>query len=276
MTTAENEPTVDPERRERYIRKIKALFAKSNGGTEEEIHAALKKARELMSEFGITDDEIEMDRGSIPVGAVCIEQAPVLYDWQKHLAAVIASGFRCIVLVTRDADPNLWNLCLYGTEEDVMVAYTAYNYAKIAGLELWETFVAELDRRSRLQSDPTMRALARTTGLSLADIFYGVPSKHVLGKSSSEITEEERQSYFLGFGSGIEKAFADQNAQTALVLVTPALVRQSLVADFPGIEKETTEVENTDPFFARRGYADGIFYGKNKRSLGGESDDSDT
>jgi hypothetical protein len=248
-------------KREKWIKKIRALFNKENGGTPEEVYSALQKARELMQKFGITEQELNSIEGEIPIGGMLIyKNEGGIPKWIMHLAGVIGSNMRVMAITLgSQSEPNVVGLYYYGTETDCEMAGIAFQYASGAAVHFWEEFVRQSEENSIMGVMMTRRYN------SIADLLNSAHPMY-----DEKPTEHHKQSYLLGFGVGLAESFKKQNECTALVLQVPALVKQSFAETFPDMQA-ATYAEDVNQDYARRGYGDGLYYGKNKKGLKSEN-----
>lgn len=248
-------------KRERMLRKIQSLYAKQNGGTPEEIMAALNKARELMAEYTITPEELSAGMAEDTESGLMLihSHRGAMPEWVMFLASVLGKNMRVktIVLDSPD-DPGVRGLYFFGVGGDCEAAYLAFNFACTAANHYWKKLISEARDRNQSVMDG---ALVTRRYSSISDLLSNMPSDF-----DEAPTELHKNSYLMGFGQGIEASFKKQNEETALVLVTPALVQRNFDETFPDASKaEYRTSVNTG--YNERGFSDGLYHASTKNAL---------
>lgn len=162
--------------RETIIDRIKALFEQTveNGCTEAEAIEAALAAQRLIARYDVTDDELSEHRD----GEVIAEAytAAVCTAWSAHLAATVATAFRCRVAVTRlGRGGSRKRYSFMGYQTDAEAARLAFEHLHEAG--------------SRLATEEVRRWRREWPGYSLK----GVKSSYCTGFVRGVADELERQ-----------------------------------------------------------------------------------
>lgn len=127
--------------RERYIDKIRKLFALAgNNPSEEEAASAALQAQRLMAKYSIDPSEVEggADTAKQKIIEVETETMRDTRTWRFHLARVVAEAFRCEVFQScvYEGGRKLPRLVFYGYECDAQAAALTFNYLYKAGTRL--------------------------------------------------------------------------------------------------------------------------------------------
>lgn len=127
--------------RERYIDKIRKLFALAgNNPSEEEAASAALQPQRLMAKYSIDPSEVEggVDTAKQKIIEVVTETMRDTRTWRFHLARVVAEAFRCEVFQScvYEGGRKLPRLVFYGYECDAQAAALTFNYLYKAGTRL--------------------------------------------------------------------------------------------------------------------------------------------
>ena len=113
---------------EKKISKVRKLLALATSNVEAESMAAMMKAQELMSQYGITSSDIEADNGDKKnqegVTETEIKRARFRW-WMTQLALVVAKNTACYVYLGN----NGTLMKFLGRESNSMLAKEIYAYA---------------------------------------------------------------------------------------------------------------------------------------------------
>lgn len=127
--------------RERYIDKIRKLFALAgNNPSEEEAASAALQAQRLMAKYSIDPSEVEGGAEAAKQKIIEVETETMrdTRTWRFHLARVVAEAFRCEVFQScvYEGGRKLPRLVFYGYEGDAQAAALTFNYLYKAGTRL--------------------------------------------------------------------------------------------------------------------------------------------
>lgn len=177
-----------------YKDKIKKLLALAKSPEPEEAKAALLKARKLMAEHKLREEDcLEPEKLKVRkelVGVTCTKR---LNSWMVTLSAVIAENYCCTAWRSRKHGMQTVEIGFIGLEDDFEVCVRIFKYAVDCVL----TKCKDIRREGR-------------------EIYTG----KYLGKMCD--------SYGYGFSEGVAAAFREQtkeNQQWGLVLVVPREVK---------------------------------------------------
>lgn len=128
---------------EKIIDKIRKVLALTKSTYQEEAHAALLKAQELMAQHGLTMAEIQQEEAQEKnVLDTCIYKKRRTTWYEKRLATVVGENFRCHAYTGIGR-----GICFIGLEQDVDIAKEVYLYALSTMIYLAGEYV----KRSRKQ-----------------------------------------------------------------------------------------------------------------------------
>lgn len=106
------------------VRKMMNL-AHGEGASEGEIENALRMARKLMTEYGITEEQLNVNvENTTEITDEIGAQRCGFQQWEQSLAGVI--GNICDVGTYRKRRPSMMDICFYGFKHDVAVAREVY------------------------------------------------------------------------------------------------------------------------------------------------------
>lgn len=127
--------------RERYIDKIRKLFALAgNNPSEQEAASAALQAQRLMAKYSIDPSEVEGGPSTAKQRIVEVETETMrdTRTWRFHLARVVAGAFRCELFhkYVCERRRKLPRLVFYGYEGDAQAAALTFNYLYKVGTRL--------------------------------------------------------------------------------------------------------------------------------------------
>lgn len=219
-----------------YKEKIRKLLALAESPVEEEAKAALLKARQLMAEHKLREEDcLEPDKLKVKKALVGVTCTKRLNSWMCDLSAIIAQNYCCRAYRERQRGKQKCEIGFIGFVDDFEVCETIFKYAVDCILSRCK----EIRNRGR-------------------EIYTG----NYLGKLCD--------AYGYGFSAGVSEAFDKQtkeNQEWGLVLVVPQKVREK--ADEMGKAtpfKEIGNLQNLGEKAAMRdGYMDGQKFDPTKR-----------
>lgn len=177
------------------VTKIRKLFALAESDFEAEAESAMLKAQELLLQHGLTMTDVESDQ-SDQKEKVATQEAvdhgrKNVPGWHKSLSIVIARNFRCEVFSDfyYENGRSGRHIKFLGLEEDAVSAKATMEFAIRAGDAMWSRY-----------------------------------KEYAVIPGNRRNTTAIKNDYFRGFVKGIEKRFAEQVTEKALVLVKDALV----------------------------------------------------
>lgn len=174
-----------------YKEKIRKLLALAESPVEAEAKAALLKARQLMAEHKLREEDcLEPDKLKVKKALVGITCTKRLNSWIARLSAIIAQNYCCTAYRSRLSGKQKYEIGFIGFEDDFEVCETVFKYA----VDCVFSRCKEIRNQGR-------------------DIYTG----SYLGKLCD--------AYGYGFSSGVLEAFEKQtkeNQEWGLVLVIPA------------------------------------------------------
>lgn len=111
---------------DKIINRIRKVLALTKSTYQEEAHAALLKAQELMAQHGFTMTEIEISQENHEKEVVdmCVSKKKRNAWYEKSLAATVGGNFRCHPYFTPGS-----GVYFIGIKEDVNIAIKVYLYA---------------------------------------------------------------------------------------------------------------------------------------------------
>ena len=206
--------------RDAIIGKIRALMAKKeeNGATEAEALAAAAKVSQLMAQYGLGMDEVEL--GAAECATSTIADAPTEYDWIVPAVAKFAE-----VYVWRSQTANgVGKINFFGLREDVEVAGYIYAICRRALDVQSKRFTAEMGLLRKEKRDKRIRSFRDGMANGIADALI-------------KMAEDRRKSNQTASGRDLvvlKKAkVAEELAKLRLVTETQRLVRRDASpADF--------------------------------------------
>lgn len=219
-----------------YKDKIRKLLALAESPVEAEAKAALLKARQLMAEHKLREEDcFEPEKLKVKKALVGITCTKRLNGWIVDLSAIIAESYCCKAWRSKRRGMQTVEIGFIGFEDDFEVCERIFKYAVDCVLSRCKTIRKEY-----------------------RDIYTG---KH-LGKMCD--------AYGYGFVSGVSEAFARQtqeNQEWGLVLVIPQEVKDKVAEMGEGsVFKEVAAPEHMSEIEAmREGYEDGQEFDPTKR-----------
>lgn len=187
--------------------RISKLLALSESANEHEAAAAFAKARALMVEYQLSEDDIAKSNPGIKqdVVSTSVENWPGTTKrglWEDNLAMIVADAFSTRITTRND------RIFFHGIQEDAFIAAAAYHQL-----------------RNRIMA---MAAKATANHTEEIKRLYGLES--IRGISGVNHPKTWRQSYVLGVLSGLRVKLAEEKKKdvgevTALVLRRDTAVR---------------------------------------------------
>lgn len=219
-----------------YKDKIRKLLALAESPVEAEAKAALLKARQLMAEHKLREEDcLEPEKLKVKKALVGVTCTKRLNAWMTDLSATIAENYCCTAFRSRRHRMQTIEIGFIGFEDDFEVCERIFKYAVDCVLS-------------------RCKAIRR----EYRDIYTG---KH-LGKMCD--------AYGYGFARGVAEAFERQtqeNQEWGLALVIPQAVKDE--ADKMGegsAFKEAAAPEHISEIYAmQEGYEDGQEFDPTKR-----------
>lgn len=210
-----------------YRLKIKKLLALAESPNENEARVALLKARELMAEHHLTEEDCVGDKGQkivrFKTEFTCTK---LVNPWMVPLNGVICTAYRCLPMTSRWSRAKTYAIGMIGFEEDVSLCNELYAYAVKFIEDRNKKMAAELEK-------------------------IGAPAKYI---------RQLKNSYGYGFTIGLQEAIEAQNGakkqEWGLVLVTPSEVKAS-VADMGSLNFESNAEKEVSKSDYLEGYKDG-------------------
>lgn len=220
-----------------YKDKIRKLLALAESPVEAEAKAALLKARQLMAEHKLREEDcLEPEKLKVKKALVGVTCTKRLNGWIVDLSAVIAENYCCTAFRIRRRGMQTVEIGFIGFEDDFEVCERIFKYAVDCVLSHCKVIRKEY-----------------------RDIYTG---KH-LGKMCD--------AYGYGFARGVAEAFKRQtqeNQEWGLVLVIPREVKDKAAQIGEGsVFKEVEVPEHISEIQSMKaGYADGQEFDPTKRS----------
>lgn len=218
--------------------KVKKLLSLATSPNENEARAALLKAKKLMAENKLTEEDLEEARSTEMVH-LASEEVSWTTDsgniWMVELAEVIARNYLCTTAWQTPYRTRTHQLVVTGLGDDARVCMAAIEYA--TGFVLGQ--IKLLQRRMK-QSDPASVA----------------------------------KSYAVGFISGLVTAFEeqqDEHPEWGLVMVEPEEVAD--YRDSLGHRNIRAKKTSFDPLAHLRGFNDGMEF-NDRKALGNKPIDN--
>lgn len=219
--------------------KIRKLLALAKSPVEAEAKAALLKARQLMAEHKLREEDcLEPEKLKVKKALVGITCTKRLNSWIAYLSAIIAENYCCTAWRSKRRGMQTVEIGFIGFEDDFEICERIFKYAVDCVLSRCKAIRKEYQ-----------------------DIYTG---KH-LGKMCD--------AYGFGFARGVAEAFERQtqkNQEWGLVLVIPQEVRDK--ASEMGkstVFKQITAPEHISEVEAmREGYEDGQEFAPPKETCG--------
>lgn len=182
--------------------KIKKLMALSQSSNEHEAMLALTKARELMTEYKISQGEVDSHQfKSQKIVKRTMDTWCTKYNdpWIMTLGCTIANAHCCGCYVSQGYRKRTIEIVMMGYEDDIAIAEMVFLYA---------------------------------LNTILTDLKYKqVAWKDQLINCNSQVIHDLRNSYAIGFIKGIKDNYNKQDtecSETAIVLSTPQEVKNYL------------------------------------------------
>lgn len=219
-----------------YKDKIRKLLALAESPVEAEAKAALLKARQLMAEHKLREEDcLEPEKLKVKEALVGVTCTKRLNSWMTDLAAIIAENYCCKAWMAKRRGMQTIEIGFIGFEDDFEVCERIFKYA----------VDCVLSHCKRIRKE-------------YRDIYTG---KH-LGKMCD--------AYGYGFARGVEEAFKRQtqeNQEWGLVLIIPQEVKDKTAEmGEASVFKEFEAPEHTSQIQAmREGYEDGQEFDPTKR-----------
>lgn len=213
---------------DRIIRRIKALLALAEDKANvNESHSALLQAQRMMVEYGVDATELTDDEKVIEVLERNGSDFKRLYWYERRLAGIVASNFRCKHYYESryvDGKSQIQRRIMFmGTEEDVELATAMYKLV-----------VSAID-------------------------FYTLQHIKKHGFGVRQHTQTLKNDYMLGFIDGLERKFEEQiqSQEWALVLVIPKEVedKYSEIVTGKALNYNVPQLEWQESY--QQGYKDG-------------------
>ena len=117
---------------EKIINKIKNLMELAQDNpSDEEGQSALLMAQKLMLKHDIHLSQVEVaeETEKFETGEVICRSASVLRWWEKDMAVIISTNFRCYVVKERDRITKTAHLMFFGEKQDAEMAAKVYDAA---------------------------------------------------------------------------------------------------------------------------------------------------
>lgn len=223
-----------------YKEKIRKLLALAESPVEAEARAALLKARQLMAEHKLREEDcLAPEKLKVKKALIGIACTKRLNAWMTDLSAIIAENYCCTAWRSRRRGMQTVEIGFIGFEDDFEVCERIFRYAVDCVLSHCKAIRKEY-----------------------RDIYTG---KHI-GKMCD--------AYGYGFVRGVAEAFERQtqeNQQWGLVLVVPQEVKDKAAEMGEGSSfKELDTPQHISEFEAmRQGYAEGREFDPTRRIAGG-------
>lgn len=125
--------------KEKILDKIRKVLALTKSTYQEEAHAALLKAQELMAQHGLTMAEVQLQQEigqEQQVVDTCISEKRKNAWYEKSLSVIIGNNFRCHSYTSLGR-----GIYFIGLKEDVEIAREVYLYALNTMLYLASEYV---------------------------------------------------------------------------------------------------------------------------------------
>lgn len=210
-----------------YRQKIKKLLALAESPNENEARVALLKARELMAEHHLSEEDC-VGEGSQKIVRfkTAFSCTKMVNPWMIPLSGVICTAYRCLPMTSRFHGAKTYGIGMIGFEEDVSLCHELFAYAV--------RFVEDRNKK-----------MAAEMGK------IGAPAKYI---------RQLKNSYGYGFTIGLQEAIELQNGakkqEWGLVLVTPNEVKES-VSDMGSLTFESNAEKEVSRSDYLEGYKDG-------------------
>lgn len=199
--------------------KIKKLLKLSESPNEHEAQRAIMKAQELACKIGIEISNINVEEDEEFVVDEAVTFKKTVSPEEKAIASIIAKNFKVETYIMNSYNTTI---NVIGFPEDVEIFKTVFNYA----LKNFRKF-----RKEFINEYKTTHQYVRMTPL--------------------------KNSYLFGFIRGLDDKFKENVMEHALIIVTPALVKQHVnEMNFRTCRKSSRSVSR-DSDVRNRGYSDG-------------------
>ena len=197
-------------KKEKAIDKVRKLLALAQSDNPNEAKAALLRACAIMAEYKLSQRDInKMQSGELEeVTFERLTYSNLRNIWMPRLARVIGDA-HCCAAVARHKEGSVVNRIVFvGLGDDPHIACTIFDYA----VHHIECRVQDTRRKNKEDSDS----------------FYGFSNlKYVNARTSIDVTN-----YGIGFASGLEKQYSEQNAEhseeMSLMVIRPVQVENYL------------------------------------------------
>lgn len=226
---------------EEAISKIKKLLRLSESPNENEAQVALKKARELMLQYHVSEGSLdEQDKETI------WKEVEVSKNWMHSFYTLISHNNRC------DCYQQTYYKMVNGKAKKMRKIY-------IVGYPFDVECVIVM---GQMVEDAVKHGIAKFR-------------ESVRFIDSNRSTEGVTSSYVYGFRKGLEQAFAEQNAKEEfhLMCITPQEVKNEM-DNVPNLRRSCQTIKlgysSTERSARERGTRDGYETGKRKQ-IGGEA-----
>lgn len=219
-----------------YKDKIRKLLALAESPNENEAKAALLKARQLMAEHKLREEDcLELEKLKVKKALVGVTCTKRLNAWMVDLSAVIAQNYCCKAWRSRCNGMQTVEIGFIGLEDDFEICERIYKYAVDCILSKCKAI--------------------RKEG---KDVYTG--------KYLSKMCD----AYGYGFAIGVHEAFMRQTAENkewSLVLVTPKVIQEKFTEmGKPTSFKKIEKAQSPGELAARReGFANGQNFDPTRR-----------
>jgi len=190
--------------KEKAILLIQKVLSKAeNNSSEEEAHAAMLKAQELLIKYELTMDEIvTTSHEDKKVLEENIRDYGRVNWYEKKLASIISENFKCKSFTRRKDSKD--TIIFIGLENDVDIAKRVYSFA----IETLKYFTKQY-----------INNLVDSFNKKYPDVRF---------LKSSKDFKEEKNSYIIGYLSGLKSKFKEQVDRNnwGLILVKDKAVTQ--------------------------------------------------
>ncbi len=219
-----------------YRDKIRKLLTLAESPNEHEAKSALLKARQLMAEHKLTEQDCQEMQGKrvqkTPTNMTCSKRR---FPWMVQLSIVIGENYCCQAFMLKKKGKQTRQICFIGLEDDIDICLIVFQYA---------------------------------VDCIMAGIHYLAKQHKPFGQ---EYVNQMCNSYGFGFIAGIRHAFQKQKEEHqswGLVLTVPQAVIAEAEKMGPPQSFEGKASRNLSRSAFQDGYVDGKKFDPTKRIAG--------
>lgn len=211
--------------------RIEKLLALSGSPNENEARLALLKARELMTQYKLTEQDLAQGMGDVVHRETQITFSKRRASWTLQLANVISENYLCRAFARRRSRQQTRTVCLAGFPDDVLLCEKVLTYA-LSCINAWIRRTASLNKElytakelGRLSDSYAKgyiagiyaayrrQAAARAQEWALVSAASGEVERSVASLRYERMSSDDgvvQSIYNIGFGDGVRFSVADK------------------------------------------------------------------